>query len=55
MTHEDIYFSTGFAQWIMDNAANYGYIVCNGDSMIDAMDSLIDIYMAENNIEAEEN
>jgi len=53
-TFEDIYFSRDFADWIMENARDRGYVVCNGDTMIEAMDALFEDYCNEKNIDLDE-
>lgn len=36
---ETIFESDEYAEWVQNNAYDYGYIVCNGDTLIEAMES----------------
>lgn len=38
MSIDEISYSQEYAAWVQENALDYGYTVCNGDSLIEAMD-----------------
>ena len=38
-TIELIRESDEYAEWVQNNAYDYGYIVCNGDTLLEAMEA----------------
>lgn len=36
---EEIRYGDEYASWLMSNAMNYGFVVCNGDTLLDAQES----------------
>lgn len=38
---EDIQYGDQYASWLIDNAMDYGVIICNGHTLLDAQEKAI--------------
>lgn len=38
---EELIYSEEYATWLMENGLDYGVIICNGDTLLDAQERMI--------------
>lgn len=38
---EELQFSEAYAEWLCNNAMNYGAVICNGDTLLQAQERAI--------------